>query len=60
MSDQRNEQLAGNEHSLDPDEKWGQGTDLSHPESGTGQPIEDQDEPGDEFGTEERGPQPVT
>ena len=52
MSDPRDEQVAGNERALDPDEKWGQGTDASHPESGTGQPIEDRDEPGDEFGGE--------
>ena len=50
MSDLTNEQRAEGEHALDADEKWGQGTDLSHPESGTGQPVEDRDEPGDEFG----------
>ncbi len=52
MSDPRDEQLAANERALDPEEKWGQGTDASHSDSATGQPIEDQNEPGDEFGPE--------
>jgi len=33
MTDLTNEERAENEHSLDPREKWGQGTDASHPVS---------------------------
>ena len=59
MSELRDERSGRDEHALDPEEKWGQGTDTSHPESATGQPIEDRDEPGDEFGGEGE-PQPLT
>lgn len=47
MTEPRDPGVAG-ERSLDPDEKWGQGQDLSHPESATGQPIDDRNESGDE------------
>ena len=58
MSDLRDDQLAEGEHALDPNEKWGQGTELSHPDSATQQPIEDRDEAGDEFGGDV-DPQPL-
>ena len=52
MDDLRRDEQADAERALDANEKWGQGTDLSHPDSATGQPIEDRNEPGDEFGGE--------
>ncbi|MBA2254740.1 MAG: hypothetical protein H0W07_06480 [Chloroflexi bacterium] len=38
--DDRRDEPTGDEGALDPDARFGQGTDASHPDSATGQPIE--------------------
>ena len=40
MADERRDQPTTDEGALDPNERFGQGTDASHPESATGQPLD--------------------
>ncbi len=47
--------------SLNPDQSWGQGTDSTHPESATGQPVERVDQAtADDIGPLGRDEQPQT
>ncbi|CAN5552590.1 hypothetical protein BH20CHL6_BH20CHL6_07320 [soil metagenome] len=47
MSDRRPDLHTADQPALDPDEKWGQGVDTSHPVSATHEPIEDVSRVGD-------------
>ena len=43
MADERRDQPTTDEGALDPNERFGQGTDASHPDSATRQPVDQTD-----------------